>query len=95
MRKDPLHLSVLTRNDVLGKQIAYALGRGRAGIHSSLHRADFTAHHDRHQSAAHMHLADQGHVRRLDHGVRRLHGTDQALRFHHAQRDLFVVLIHI
>ena len=63
-----------------------AAGRSAARFHSGLHRADVAANHHRHQTAAHVNLADEMHVRRLDHRVGRLDRTDQTLGFNHTQR---------
>ena len=75
-----------TGNNVHADQFAHALGCRTARFHSGLHRADVAANHHRHQTAAHMLLADEMHVRRFDHRVGCLNRTDQTLGFNHTQR---------
>ena len=68
-----------------GEELADPFRGRRACIGRRLDRADVAAYHDRDQSAADMHLADQGDIRGLDHGVGRFDRADQAFGFHHAE----------
>ena len=68
-----------------GDQLAHALGRRRARVGGRLDRAHVAADHYGHQAAAHVLLADQGDVGRLDHGVGRLDGGHETLGLDHTQ----------
>lgn len=50
-----------------------------------LDRAHVAADHHSHQAAAHVLLADQGDVGRLDHGIGRLDGGHETLGLDHTQ----------
>ena len=68
-------------------------GGSGAGVNSGLHGADVTAHHDGHETAAHLNAADKRNVSGLDHGIGGFNGTDKTLGFDHAQSIVFHVLL--
>ena len=73
------------RNDVAAVQLANALCSRCACVDRSLDRADIAAHHNGNEAGADLLLADEMNVGRLDHGVGRFHGADQAAGFHHTE----------
>ena len=72
-------------DDVDAHQFANLCGGSGPGVGGGLDGANVSPDHDGDQPAAHVDLADQPHVGRLHHGVRRLDRAHQALGLHHAQ----------
>ena len=80
-----LSLSPLIVGIIIGMIYANTLRCRCAGIRCCLDSTHVTAYHDRHKTAAYMHLANQRYIRCLDHRIRRFNRADQASRLDHAQ----------
>src|ERR1041384_6019093 len=81
-----LDVHVRARDDMYGHELADTLSRRRTGIGCRFDRADIAAHHHGDIAAADHFLTDERHLGRLYHRIGSFDGTNEALRFDHAER---------
>jgi hypothetical protein len=93
-RKHALNLGVRPWNNVNTDQLADPPGRSRARIRRRFHRADVTAHEDRHVACSDVLLAEQLYIRCFDHRIGGLNCTHESFGLNHSecfQGHLFVL----
>src|SRR5690606_26132751 len=84
---------VRTGDDVRADELADALGRLGAGVDRRLDAADVAFDHDGDKAAADLYLANDGDVRRFDHGVAGFDAADIATGFYHTDGITHDVLL--
>jgi hypothetical protein len=84
-RQNALDFSVWPRDDVHANQLAYPAGGRCPGIRCSFNCAYISTHKNRHIPGADILFSKERDVRRFDHGVSRLNGSNKAFGLHHSE----------
>src|SRR5687768_10702750 len=86
--KNGLEVVVRARDHVHRDELSHALGGRGARVGCRLHGADIAPYHDGDVAPADLFLADESHVRRLHHRVRRFNRSHETLRLDEPERIL-------
>ena len=83
------------RDDVRADELADALGGFSAGLDGRADAADVALDDDGDEATADLNLANEGDVRRFDHGIAGLDAANVAFGFYHADRFIHDELVWV